>query len=83
MKKDSISKSEILEKVSQALVDITENQFHVRFASDGAGTHIEVSISDTKEVSKNTMMYFLSSKKDYGYHTVVRNCPPQYIKMLM
>ena len=71
-------KKKMLDSIREEVVMLTQNTFHVRYCSDMSGTHIEVSIEDTHEVSRIICNKF-SNRKDIK-RLIVRMCPPGYIQ---
>ena len=61
-------------------IDIKE---FITLNGDKYDSNNSYTLTNIDEISKKVMNTFLSSKKDYGYHAIVRKCPPLYIKLLM
>ena len=71
-------KDEIMENITVAVVELTDSPFHVRYASDNSGNHIEISIENKKDSE-------IISKVTEKFHkrVIVRTCPPGYIKLFL
>lgn len=76
-KKKKRDKSWIIGEINSRLPDLTPGAFHVRFASDDGGTHIEISIDDHESCASIRESI---DRKEFGYRCIILKCPTGYIQ---
>ena len=73
---ESVDKKDLINLVISDVVDLTDGPFDVAFASDGGGTHIQVSIEHHKDAPKIVDKFKASFM---SYRLLVLKVPSGYL----